>query len=1254
MTELTPEQRRAVQRRDGSLLLSAGAGTGKTTVLVERFVAAVVEDGVAVEDVLAITFTEKAAAQLGMRLRTKLAADGTRDQARAADSAWLSTIHGFCARVLRTHALAAGLDPEFRVLDGVEAERLGIDAFDRALAQFLGGGGLGAQPERLRLVVTYTPDRLRDMVRTAYAHLRSRGEARPELPEVQAPRPAGEREALAAALAPALAEIGAATGRRVDAARARVERCAEALERLGEDGVPEPDELDELAFKASAKALAGEACERYRGALDAYRASCVAHREYLDHVLLRDLIRLYGERYAAAKRERSGLDFDDLELIVADLLVRDEALRDHYAGRFAHVLVDELQDVNPVQDRILGLLERNNLFRVGDERQSIYRFRHADVGLFRTARSLADERGRAERLTVNFRSREEVLDAVDLVFGELWGEGFDALRAPAPSGVDESSASAPGEAVGDLPSPGGVNSPELAPEGPCVELLCVDRSRGRWEERFAPELERGEPPFGAALADVPPWRAAEARLLARRVDELTRGGRFAFGDVALLLRASTDIGVYERALTDRGIPTHVIGGRGYFSQQQVGDLRAWLAALANPLDELALHSVLASPLVSASLDALVLVAACARRMGAGWDVWRVLEALAGDEGAPAIQRLAADLPTADADRLRAFVELFREERVAAARVSLETLIDRAVTRSGYDRALLAQPGGERRMANVRKLMRLAREFEAEGGRDLRGFIDLVAERDLIAPREGEAPLEAEQLDAVRLMTIHRAKGLEFPVVCVADLGKAGREDDSALRVTDDGRVGMRLASLGGGATDSSQLGAIRAEARIEDEEEERRVFYVAMTRAREHLICSGATDLEKRPEPKPLEEPMRWLWRALVPNLPDLAGHATAQRTYDGRPVDVRCEVLRAAEPDELLPRADREPQPRTAEPPGLDALQAPALAAIPVPRALPVSRLSYSGLERYRRCGYRFYLERALRLPRVEAGDGGEPADGFAEPRAGEAGMAPAAGEPDAAPPAELAAAELSVAPTGEAGPAATLSALARGSIVHELLERLDFARPTAPDPGDVAALLDERGEPVRAHDVADLVTLVERFVASPLCARIGRAERIHSELPFAFTLESGERSLLVNGIVDLRAREPGGVLVVDYKSDRLGGRDPVELTASAYETQRLVYALAALRGGADCVEVAYCFLERPGEPVTARYEATEADDLERGLAELASGVIAGRFEPSPNPHRALCGDCPGRASLCSWGWERTLAEEPGGVVAGESEHPA
>ena len=152
------------------------------------------------------------------------------------------------------------------------------------------------------------------------------------------------------------------------------------------------------------------------------------------------------------------------------------------------------------------------------------------------------------------------------------------------------------------------------------------------------------------------------------------------------------------------------------------------------------------------------------------------------------------------------------------------------------------------MANVRKLMRMAREFEADEGRDLRGFIDTVAERDVIQAREGEAPLEAEALDAVRLMTVHRAKGLEFPVVCVADLGKDGREDDGQLRISDDGSVGLRLADLSGGAVDSTKLAEIKAQAKRAGEEEERRIFYVAATRAQEHLVLSGATDLAKRPD----------------------------------------------------------------------------------------------------------------------------------------------------------------------------------------------------------------------------------------------------------------------------------------------------------------------------------------------------------------------------------------------------------------------
>jgi ATP-dependent helicase/nuclease subunit A len=1168
MIDFTEEQQRAIARRDRSILLSAGAGSGKTSVLVERFVRSVLDDGAEVDSILAITFTEKAAAQLKERVRGRFTVLGARAQARAAEGAWISTIHGFCARLLRTHALVAGIDPEFSMLDALGSERVAIDAFDRALGEFLGAG---EDSERLRLIATYTPDRLADMVRTAYGHLRSRGQARPALPEVSQPAASGERARLAAASAAALAEIAGVEGKAVGKARAKLERCAALLTRLPETEVAEAPAVVKLSFKGTAKALRGPACEAYGEAHEAYLAHCLRTREYLDHVLLRELLALHGGHYEALKRDRSALDFDDLELLARDLLRDEQGLREHYAGRFSHLMVDEFQDTNPLQNEILELLERDNLFRVGDERQSIYRFRHADVGVFRSHREAARASGGEERISVNFRSRGEVLDAIDLTFGRLWGDGFEPLRE----------------------RPGARDKP--APLTPSVELLVVDRDKGRWDERTE-ALAAGESPFGSGMGAVTPWRAAEARLLARRIDELTSGGPYSYRDVVVLTRVTTSMGVYERALEERGIPTHVLGGRGYWSQQQVGDLRAYLAALANPRDELALYSVLASPLAGLSLDALVLLAAAARRSRG--DLWRTLEAT----------DVTALLPDQDLERLRAFVERFRAERTDALRISLETLIDRAVTSSGYDRAVLAMPSGDRRMANVRKLMRMAREYEAAEGRDLRGFIDFVAERDLVQEREGEAPLEAEDLDAVRVMTIHRSKGLEFPVVCVADLGKRGREDDAALRISEDGQVGIRLASLEGGALNSATLEAIRERQKLEDEEEERRVFYVAATRAQEHLLLSGATDLEKLPPEAPLEEPMRWLWRALAPDLAERSASSESELEYEGRSVAVRCEVLSPATLDELLPAADRAPKRPEREDPGLAALDAPALRAVPVPPALAVSRLSYSGLDLYERCGYRFYLEHALGLP------GG---DELAPGRSAQIAEELSEGIP----------------------------ARVRGTVAHSLLERLDFDRPSPPAKEQVAGLVKAEGESASDAELTELVSLVEAFAGSPMRARIGAARRVRRELPFAFELspEEGQgRSLLVNGVVDVHADESDGLLIVDYKSNRLGGRDPAEV-AESYATQRLVYALAALKAGAARVEVAYVFLERPDAPVSTLFEASEAPALEERLLGLASGVVKGRFGPSEEPCRELCADCPGQPGLCAWGPERTLSPATG-----------
>jgi len=211
----------------------------------------------------------------------------------------------------------------------------------------------------------------------------------------------------------------------------------------------------------------------------------------------------------------------------------------------------------------------------------------------------------------------------------------------------------------------------------------------------------------------------------------------------------------------------------------------------------------------------------------------------------------------------------------------------------------------------------------------------------------------------------------------------------------------------------------------------------------------------------------------------------------------------------------------------------------------------------------------------------------------------------------------------------------------VHQLLEGIDFRRPQVPPEKEVAELIERNGAEVRDEEVADLIDMVERFTRSELRTRLAAASRVRAELPFSFTVtppEARGRSVLMNGVVDVHAAEQDRTLIVDYKSDPLEGREPADLVAEGYELQRLVYALAALRAGAERAEVAYVLLERPDEPVLAEYVAGDAERLERELLDLARGIVAGDFEPTSEPHRELCAGCPGQPALCKWPPELTL----------------
>jgi ATP-dependent helicase/nuclease subunit A len=1158
--EWTAEQLSAIERRAGDLLLDAGAGSGKTSVLVERFVRAVLQDDIDVAAILTITFTEKAAAELRDRIRRRLRALGATEAARATEGAFISTIHGFCARVLRAHALAAGIDPAFVVLDRPESERLADAAFDDALQELAESGAAGVD-----LIASYGPGLLRDAILSAYAQLRSRGESAPSLPAC--PEPASDSDAareLARAAVTAARELGAivSPGARVVEALTRLQRCTE----LADAAQLWPGDLDRLALpRGNGAALTTAVCVAYTDALARLRS--VSERRAAQPVrdLLDVLLRTYGERYARRKREASGLDFEDLELMTRDLLGSSEELRERYRSRFDQIMVDELQDTNPVQLELIESIARGNLFTVGDAQQSIYGFRHADVELFeQRGKRLAAVGGRAT-LRTNFRSRAEILDVLNRAFADA-GEAAVGADQPDPAGL----------AGRFRPLLAGRSDDPVA--DPRVELLIVDKGADWASDGLAS-----------------PWRLAEARALAERVGELVDGGT-APREVVVLTRASTDMRAYERALEQRGIPTYVIGGRGYWSHPQVTDFVAYLRALANPREQQAFYTVLASPMVGVSLDALVMLAAAARSCGR--DPWWVLREPEG---------LLDDLGAADQDKLVRFSDWFSAERRIGGRVAIEELIERALEQTGYDLTMLAMPGGVRRLANVRKLMRLGREYESDHGRDLRRFLELVRDRETgrsSESRESEAPVEGEALNAVRLMTIHRAKGLEFDIVCVADLGRTPRRPTEILRLGSDGRLGLRLARPGTGRREPAlDYRAIGEEQLRAQEREERRLFYVAMTRARERLIVSGAAKLDAWPALNG-GGPIVWITPALIPDLAaginPHSGHVQVAVPEPDHP-RVSLRIFRPEDlPDATANPGDTE---LAADQPSAVNPERPPLAPLPPsPPPPPVTSLSYSSLEEYARCGYRFYTERVLGLPPVVEG--------------------PGAGEP------------------GE-GTRGRRTAAERGVLIHELLERLDFRRPAAPTPAVIAASALRAGQiPPTAEEAEELAEVARRFAATELCARLGRATDARREERFGFLLSTG---ILVTGALDVLAREVGNrALVVDYKSDRLAGADPAAIVEHAYATQRLVYAVAALRSGAHEVEIAHCFVELPDRPVTATYRRAELPSLERELTGLADGVLRREFPVAQAPYRGLCNGCPAEGGLCSWPLELTRRETP------------
>jgi ATP-dependent helicase/nuclease subunit A len=1148
----TPEQAAAIEANGTDLFLEAGAGTGKTGVMVDRYCRLVCDEGLSPDSILAFTFTDKAAAELRQRVRAELSRRAAEGEERARDllgeigAAWITTIHGFCNRLLSAHPVAAGIDPGFRVLDAPETERIARDAFDGALEEFLADG----ERSREETVAVYGIDALRSIVAGAHAELRSRGVAEPSLPEPPRPDiPAALRHAAEVA-AEALAEM-----KPEDAKREPLERIA-AL-----SATTEPPDLDRLvALRISSKAKALEPCCE---AIDAAVARCAEAGEGGEaYRHLAALLGLFSSRFEAAKEERAGLDFEDLQILAASLLERAE-IGEAYRSRFRHLMVDEFQDTNRLQLRLVESLRgpRSELVVVGDELQSIYGFRHADLAVFREQRRLFAERADAETIALsgNFRSRPEVIGAVNAIGEKLFGDSFRPLRVGA--------APADGEAEG---------------AGPAVEVLLT--ARDGWDEEgidLDPTVD-GRTPLNCL---------AEARALAARLKELAGAG-VPRSEMVVLLRAFTHLDAHEDSLERAGLRPYVVGGRGYWSQQQVGDVCALMATIANPLDDQALLGALASPACGVAPDTLWLLRAAA---GKQRRVWPALERAVGTGEAELEDpsRLEA-IPEPELGLLRRFAATVERLRGRGTRLSLTATIEAAIEETGYDLAVLMRSSGEARFANIRKLLRLAAEFESREGRDLRGLLDFLSTR-AEADAEGLAATEAEGHDGVRIMTVHNAKGLEFGTVAVPDLSRSPLAGSWAPKLTigheEPPRVGLKLSRFGAGPIDLYDYGDLYEEEKRRGAEEELRLFHVAATRARERLILSGVV----RPTPAAETKPNTPVIERIVAGLDaDRERDSTVavaapeprdglEASFEASEVAVRACLPSPARAAELRLRDDAgaAARPLGEGPAPLTEREAPAVPRRP---------LSYSAISAYEDCPYRFYMERVLGL-----GDkwrGGELEEATATPSARE-------------------------------------ERAALGVAVHALLEwsqangwaepSQDLAREHA-----VAAGLDPAGG-------GELVEPIRDWLDSELFReRVAAAAETRAEVPMLL----GIAGHVLRGSLDLLVESEGAPpLVVDYKTDRLGGDSPAE-RAERYATQRAVYALAALESlRAEEVEVAYVFLERPDEPALSRLTRGEASAARDALGEKIGRIGDPDFPPAPSERRswALCKGCPALGRMCS-----------------------
>ncbi len=1185
----TPEQKKVIELRKRNILVSAAAGSGKTAVLVERIKERILdkENPIDIDELLVVTFTKAAAAQMrdrvGLAIEKELSEDPLNprleQQLALVHNAQITTIDSFCLYVIRNHFHEIDLEPNFRIADEGELKLLKQEVMETLLEEMYEGGSedfieladiyaSGRNDEGLKSLILQFYDYAGSypwpkewLLQCEKAYETETVEELEESPMMQclleyiSYMTEGVREKMQQTLAVCLQEDGPYMYQ--SAIESDLSALNELLECKSYEQIRGWMQGKSWAKLKAARGFEGSkekqeyvkgARSTWKNAIDSIQKkfffadmeSHLAQTKRL-HGLVHTLVSvtcLFMERLSMRKREKNIVDFGDLEHFALEILVDREtkqptATAQEFQNAYAEIMIDEYQDSNYVQETILRAISReqageNNIFMVGDVKQSIYRFRLARPELFMEkfdAYTTEDSENQRVDLHKNFRSRNEVLQITNDIFKKIMKRSLGNVE------YDDAAALYPGasypEAVSDMNAAGSIMDSVQAASGLAGrEMFAPEILVADGKEELLSELEQGDKATLEAMMIASKIKTLMERQLV--TDEKTKElRRLRYGDIVLLLRSLSVYGdTFTKVLMEAGIPAHTTSKTGYFSALEVQIILSYLRILDNPFQDIPLAAVLKSPIGGFSDEELAQIRVTDREKSfseAFFDGIRE-EIFAGEL----------------AGKVTAFYEIYQNLRKEISDRPIHELLLEVLDATGYDKIVAAMPGGKQRQANVAMLVERAIAYEGTSYRGLFHFIRYMDELQKYDVDYGEADLVSENEDAVRIMSIHKSKGLEFPVVFVSGLGKQFNRQDSRSRMILHHELGIGLEEVDMKRhikmpTLTRRILANQGE--LENLGEELRILYVALTRAKEKLILTGVLDKadEKLAGYRVVNEDAKKIGFADLAGansyldwvLPALVSYGDAYLIQQISLADMVWQEARQQTEERIMEEETASDWERPSEEmkslvEGRLSYVYPYQNTVDLQMKYSVSELKHRAMREYAQAEeldtVPVFLEKPV-IPYIPA---------FVDETAKREEISQGA---------------------------------LRGTAVHRVLECLDF---TAVRDESLLEDVDEQMKQMLASEqvtkeMADLVNprQIVEFLRSDVGRRMRRAAEaglLYREKPFVLGMPE-EELILVQGIIDVFWMEGNHIILLDYKTDRV--KDGKQL-CDMYQAQLDLYAKA------------------------------------------------------------------------------------------------